>query len=139
MRAKALPRWMASGNGGEDVVSEGMVGGEGEEVAGGGAELVDEVRCLLADAAGGLNGEGDEVRLLAVGDLRVLAALGCSGVLGLDEVLLAGGSEVGGGERVSDDYVGEDVSVREDDLQVRERAGRLLVSMLRCRYFLQAE
>ena len=40
---------------------EGMVGGEGEEVAGGGAELVDEVRCLLADAAGGLNGEGDEV------------------------------------------------------------------------------
>ena len=106
------------GNRGEDVVCEGMVGGEGEEVAGGGAELVDEVRGLLADAAGGLYGEGDEVRLLAVGDLRVLAALGCSGVLGLDEVLLAGGSEVGGGEGVSDDYVGEDVSVGEDDLQV---------------------
>ena len=29
-------------------MSEGMVGGEGEEVAGGGAELVDEVRGLLA-------------------------------------------------------------------------------------------
>ena len=36
------------GNRGEDVVSEGMVGGEGEEVAGGGAEMVDEVRGLLS-------------------------------------------------------------------------------------------
>ena len=118
MRAKALPRWMASGNGGEDVVSEWMVGREGEEVAGGGAELVDEVCGLLADAAGGLYGEGDEVRLLAVGKLCVLAALGCRVVLGLDEVLLASGSEEGGCEGVSDDYVGEDVSVGEDDLQV---------------------
>ena len=39
---------------------EGMVGGEGEEVAGGGAELVDEVRGLLADTAGGLYGRSSK-------------------------------------------------------------------------------
>ena len=101
-----------------DGVGEGMVGGKGEVVFGGEAELVDELHRVLANASRSLYGEGNEVGELSGGDVLVLELLASGG-------LLSGYEDGGGGyrdmrwtERVSDNHIGENACAWQDDLKV---------------------
>jgi hypothetical protein len=73
------------GNGGVDVVGEGVRGREGEVVLGCEGELVDELDGGGADASCGLHGEGKEVRVLSGGELVVVGDLDSSGLGGDSE------------------------------------------------------